>query len=309
MLTEKDELRHSHDRDSTWRESLYWGFVLPEASLGLLAYLRLDPNAGIVSPMVLVYRGSGEVVYAFNKAYPLPPKLELDEVNLEGFRFSGLRPLSACALAFTDGAGTSLEFHFTGLHPPFEYAQNRTGCPRYLATNRFEQAGRFEGTLRLKDETFPLSLYGQRDHSWGTRDWDAIQHYKWIAAQNRDGAALNLTYSVVRGEVAFNGYVYSGGKMEGIVRADINTTYAGDGITHRAISAAVFDEGGRTTRLDATMFAVTELPMEQSVVVEGAARVAIDGIPGAGIFEWLWPKDYFNHLKRHDLNAARSQPG
>lgn len=305
MLTEKDELRHAHDNDPRWQESLYWGFVWPEASLGGIVYLRLDPNAETVSPMILVYRRFGDVAYLFNKADAMPAKLDLDDVNVQGLRLKRLQPLSTCAVAFDDGAGTSLEFIFTGIHRPFDYARNRSGCPGPLATNRFEQAGRFEGVLRLKGETFPLSGFGQRDHSWGTRDWTAIQHYKWISAQSHDGIAVNLTCSVIRGEAAFNGYVYDGREVTGIVRADIETAYAPDGITHRAITAAILDETGRTTRLEGTVFALSELPMERSVLVEGAAHFSIDGTPGTGIVEFLWPSDYFEHLKKWKVGVAR----
>jgi len=210
MLTEKDEFRHPHDNDLRWRESLYWGLVLPDASVGGLLYLRMDPNAGTANPLILIYRGFGEVAYSFTKEYALPAKFELDDVNFGRFQLRCLRPLSRCAITFTDDADMSLDFLFTGIHPPFDYARNRCGCPSYMATNRFEQAGRIEGELRFKGETFQLTGYAQRDHSWGTRDWGAIQHYKWISAQSLSGAVINLTYSVIRGEVVFNGYVYDG---------------------------------------------------------------------------------------------------
>lgn len=307
MLTEKDELRHAHDNDPRWRESLYWGFVLPDASLGGVVYLRLDPNAKTVSPMILVYRNFGDVAYFFNASDPMPARLELDDVSVQGFRFKGLQPLSTCAVAFDDSAGASLEFTFTGIHPPFDYASNRVGCPSPLAANRFEQTGRFEGMLRLKGETFPLSGFGQRDHSWGTRDWTAIQHYKWISAQSDDGLAVNLTCSVIRGETAFNGYVYDGREVSGIVRAHVETAYAPDGATQRTIAAAILDEKGKTTRLEGTVFALTEIPTEQSILAEAVARFKIDGTPGTGIVEYLWPGYYFEHLKKWKVGGARPQ--
>jgi hypothetical protein len=305
MLTEKDELRHAHDNDPRWRESLYWGFVLPDASLGGVVYLRLDPNAKTVSPMILVYRNFGDVAYFFNASDPMPARLELDHVTVQGFRLKGLQPLSTCSVAFDDGAGASLEFSFTGIHPPFDYASNRAGCPSPLAANRFEQAGRFDGVLRLKGDTFPLSGFGQRDHSWGTRDWTAIQHYKWISAQSDDGLAVNLTCSVIRGETAFNGYVYDGTEVSGIVRAHVETAYAPDGATQQAIAAAILDEAGRTTRLQGTVFALTEIPTEQSVLAEAVARFKIDGAPGTGIIEYLWPGYYFEHLKKWKVGGAK----
>ena len=41
------------------------------------------------------------------------------------------------------------------------------------------------------------------------------------------------------------------------------------------------------------------------MLVEGAARFSIDGSPGTGIAEYLWPADYFEYLKKLHVGAAK----
>jgi hypothetical protein len=294
-LSEHDERRHPHDRDPRWRESLYFGFVLPEASLGAVVYLRVDPNAGTVNPMVLLYERERGVAYAFQRVEALPPDFDLENVEISGFRLQCLKPLERVAVAFDGGDGTALEFQFTGLHPPFDYARNRSGCPPTMATNRFEQGGRIEGELRFRGQELRLGGFAQRDHSWGVRDWDGIQHYKWISAGTEDGAALNAFQSIARGEVTVNGYFYDGRELVPLVAIEPIVSYAGTSLRHEALRAALVDERGRRLWLEGEVFARAEIPIEGSLVLEGAATFSLDGRRGVGIAEFLWPRAYFDH--------------
>jgi hypothetical protein len=201
-------------------------------------------------------------------------------------------------LIFDDGEGTSFALVFTGIHAAFDYARNRSGCPPAMATNRFEQAGRLMGALRLKGKDLNIAAFCQRDHSWGVRDWDAIRHYKWLAVQAGDKAAINLFSSIVRGELAFNGYVYDGGDVTGVVHAEIKTGYGEDAISHRQIVASIVDERGKTTVVEGTVYALTTLPLDQSIVFEGAGRFVLNGQQGTGVAEYLWPASYVEHMRK-----------
>jgi hypothetical protein len=306
MLSEGDDLRHPHDPDPRWRESLYFNFLVPDASLGGVLYLRLDPNAALSSVLVIVYRGfEAEPAYFYVRQEHLSPRVELDDVLVAGLHIERVQPLHKFSLSFADGEAVALQLTFTSIHPPFDYARHLGGSGPALATNRFEQAGRVEGILRLGGKELPLSGFGQRDHSWGVRDWYLIQHYKWLAVQAGEKSALQLLYAIVRGEVSYKGYVFDGTDVAAIVSADVVTTYGPDAISHRHVAASIVDERGKTTAVEGNVYALTTVPMDRSLLFEGAGRFKVNGEPGAGIAEYLWHASYVDHVKKSGMDAAR----
>ncbi len=310
MLTDDDDLRHAHESDPRWRESLYWNFLVPEASLGGVVYFRLDPNASLLAVMVIVYRGfEAAPAYLYLRTAPAAARLQLDDVSAAGLHIRRLEPLRKFHLTFADGERANLQLTFSGIHTPFDYARDRSWTGAAVATNRFEQAGRLEGRLHLADQEFAIAGFGQRDHSWGVRDWDMLQHYKWFAIQAGEKLAVHLAQFIIRGEVSHDGYVFDGAEPCRIVGADIRTTFAEDGITQRHIDAAIRDERGTTTAVEGSMYALTEVPMERSLLLEGAGRFVVNGQPATGIAEYLWPAAYVEHAKRSALSAPSSNSG
>lgn len=100
---------------------------------------------------------------------------------------------------------------YEALHPAFSYRENPDGCPSYIADDRFEQSCRVVGTLSLHGREISIDTTGQRDHSWGTRDWATFQDWKWISAQAGPDLAVNLMLAHGRGETTHHGYVFRDG--------------------------------------------------------------------------------------------------
>ncbi len=307
MLTDADDLRHEHGSDPRWRESLYWNFLVPAASLGGVIYFRLDPNASLTAVMVIVYRGfEAAPAYLYLRTAPAAASLQLDDVSAAGLHIRRIEPLRTFHLAFADGERANLQLTFTGMHPPFDYARDPSWKAAAVATNRFEQAGRLEGRLQLGDQEFAITGFGQRDHSWGVRDWDLIQHYKWFAIQAGEKLAVHLAQFIIRGEVSYAGYVFDGAEPSRIVHADIRTTFAEDGITQRHIGATILDERGKTTTVEGSLYALSEVSMERSLLLEGAGRFVLNGQQATGIAEYLWPAAYVEHAKGSAMSAPSS---
>ena len=66
-----------------------------------------------------------------------------------------------------------------------------TGEPyAYRATTRYEIPCRVSGTVRCGEETIEFAGVGQRDHSWGVRDWWSAE-WMWSAAHLQDGTHLH----------------------------------------------------------------------------------------------------------------------
>jgi hypothetical protein len=60
----------------------------------------------------------------------------------------------------------------------------------YRFTTRYEIPCRVSGTLRVGDEQLELRAVGQRDHSWGTRDWWGMD-WVWSAGHLADGTRFH----------------------------------------------------------------------------------------------------------------------
>ena len=60
----------------------------------------------------------------------------------------------------------------------------------YRVATRYEIPCRVSGTLRIGEEELPLSGPGQRDHSWGARDWWSAE-WMWSAGHLDDGTRFH----------------------------------------------------------------------------------------------------------------------
>jgi len=64
------------------------------------------------------------------------------------------------------------------------------GVYPYRAMSRYEVPASVDGTIRLGDEHIRFSGYGERDHSWGERDWWNLS-WLWTAGRLHDGTAFH----------------------------------------------------------------------------------------------------------------------
>jgi hypothetical protein len=191
-----------------------------------------------------------------------------------------------------DIEGASLRATFTGTHEAFDYAQNADGCPAFIADNRFEQSARVTGELVLDGRTIPFDTTGHRDHSWGTRDWDTIQDWKWISAQAGDGVSLNVMQLHARGETTRHGYVFRDGTLEPVVDVRTRAEYD-DNWWQTALRLTVTDAGGRQTELTARRYALLRFDAgERLTLHEAGCRGTIDGRAAVVHFEAGWDRAY-----------------
>ncbi len=55
------------------------------------------------------------------------------------------------------------------------------------------QGKHVKGTLTLGDGKIKCdTTAGHRDHSWGTRDWLAFQHYRWFQGQTGTDCSVHF---------------------------------------------------------------------------------------------------------------------
>jgi hypothetical protein len=199
----------------------------------------------------------------------------------------------------------SIDYTFESSHPPYSYAADPRGCPSYCADDRIEQSGRIRGHLTIGTRRIDFDGMGHRDHSWGARDWMAMQHYQWYLGQAGEGTAIHYWNLQALGEVQLRGYVFKDRLMAMIQTMQVRVNYD-DQFWQQGYTADIVDSAGRTTTLSTKVFGHHTLISDPRMRLhESAGRSIIDAKEGVSWLECAWPKDYLEHIRTYGPYRSR----
>jgi hypothetical protein len=278
------------------RESIPYILTLPEHGIGAFTYtwVTKDNVAGAIAVVFGPAIGEQPIVEAIDGVVMGPGK-NFDDWQVGPLHLSQDLKLRRAKLE-VKGARVQLDLQFDALHPAYAYGFHEQGCPPYAATNRLEQAGRVRGTLVVDGKSHAFDSTAARDHSWGTRDWDYAQHWKWLHAQAGD-TAVHFWQIHAGGRIDLRGYVSRAGLMAEVVSVDVDFDTDAQ-YRQSAIRARVRDAAGRTTTLSGRYYGHFPLvPVPSCTLLEGAMSCEIEGQAGVGWTEFMWPTAYLEHLR------------
>ena len=200
-----DERNHAHDADPLWSESYYLDFFDPAGELG--GYVRIGryPNLGVIWYWACVVGRNRRLVTVIDHTVPIPANPASLEIRADGLwadhnveapfdHFS--LGLEAFGLTLDDPADVYRGAFGEKTPIAFDLEWERDGevfrYPDVLP--RYEIPCRVHGEILVGDETIELDGFGQRDHSWGQRDWWATG-WCWTAFRMEDGARFHAVTS------------------------------------------------------------------------------------------------------------------
>lgn len=289
--------RHQLKEGPLERESIPYVISLPEFGLGAFIYTWVDRESVAGSVFVIYGPGVGGdpiVEKVDNVKVPADQNFndwKVGKVHLQ----QNLDLMTARLRVDSDNAGMDLTFE--ACHPAYAYGSHKDGCPDWFATNRLEQAGRVKGQLRVGDKTYQVNTTGARDHSWGARDWLVPQHWKWVHAQAGDGLCVHFCEIYERGRIELRGYVSCDGLTAEVDSVDVGFTLD-DQYLQKHIEVKLLDRAGRATTLKGDFFAHFPLmPGPETTLYESSMSCEINGKPGVGWAEFMWPTDYLEYLR------------
>ena len=293
-LERGDDLRHRPPAGSKSRDSLFFNLILPDHDLALQVYTWVD-HEGVAGRQVAVFGPDRRPIALDVETSVAMGDADFDDWSVAGLEVRHLTPLQTASVRF-NGDQVHLTYDFEGIHEPFAYSQNAEGCPQWMASDRFEQTGRVSGELVVDGRTIAFDRLAHRDHSWGRRHWGMPQHWKWVVAQTPLGVGLNVMFWIARGDPGINGYVLRDNRPVPIESGQARAGYDDD-MTQRSLTATVQDADGGVTELRMNRFGLLRLASaSDTAVYEAACSASIDGEPGWGQFEVLWPKAYLERL-------------
>jgi hypothetical protein len=273
-----DEGRHEPGPEPLWNESWYFDVADPDRRLG--AYLRfgLYPNRAQTWFQLAIAGEDRPVIVVNDVEAPLAagPGLSL-RTDRWSVTLAPVEPLRRWRVTATaPEVDAAIDLTWTTTADPYHYG---------VAT-RYEVSCAVEGTIRVGDEEVAVAGTGQRDHSWGVRDWWAFG-WCWSAGTLADGRAFHLAdIRLPSGSIGF-GYATDDGAWVPAVAIGATEEVDGEGnpvrgrlaidpgfaleLTPVAVTPLVFTaDDGRTTRFPRALCRYRSL----------------DGVDGWGWTEW-----------------------
>ncbi len=213
-----DEARHAPDPDDLWNESYYCDFVDADGASGGWLRLGLYPNRQVAWWTAWIVRPGHAAVCAVDYHAPIPPggglvsesdslgRVEIDVRRpLEEFRMATSTP----AFVFADPADVYTHGETSGRPALLDLDLTWTtdGTPyAYDVTTRYEIPCLVSGTVTVDGEEHRVDGQGQRDHSWGVRDWWEFG-WCWCSLRLTDGTRVHTVDVRIPGFPVFFGYV------------------------------------------------------------------------------------------------------
>ena len=296
-----DEQRHHPSDDPLWNESHYLDFVSEDGRLAGYARIGLYPNLGVTWWTTVVVGPDRPLVTSVAYDWPLPDKdltlrgdgFSVDgdvEIPLDRLRLHG----SAPARVLDGPEGVYRGEEGTPVSLGFDLTWTTDGVPyQYEVTTRYEIPCLVGGTVTVGDETLAIEGQGQRDHSWGVRDWWAFG-WCWFAGRLDDGTRIHGADIRIAGSRLPLGYVqHSATGVATIEALDVTEELGPFGMPTSA--RARVDPGGLDLAIEPLAYGPLVLTASDGRVSRfprAAARfTADDGRTGTGWIEWNQPEE------------------
>jgi hypothetical protein len=296
-----DEGRHVPSDDPLWNESHYLDVVSRDGSVSGYARIGLYPNLGVTWWTATVV-GPGRPLVA-SIAYDLPvapdPGLALDAAGhaFEAVVRSPLDELNLTASVPAVVLGDPADVYRGATGTPttldLDLTWTTDGVPyHYDVTTRYEIPCLVGGTVTVGGEPYAVEGQGQRDHSWGVRDWWAFA-WCWFAGRLDDGTRVHGADIRIPGSRIPLGYVqHPDGEVVTVTGLDVTEVLGAEGIPTSA--RARIEPTGLELAIEPVAFGpllLTSTDGRVSRFPRAMARfTADDGRTGTGWIEWNQPE-------------------
>jgi hypothetical protein len=299
--SEEDELAHAPTAEPLWSESWYADFVDEAQGLGGWFRIGLVANRQTAWVHALLCGPGMATVAVVDSGVPLPEDPWTLRTNAFEVGHSASAPLRtyrvdvrARGQAYPDPSALLRGEPGTPVEMTMNLVWATDGTPyKYRLTTRYEIPCTVSGTVTVrdtKDTSYRVdSVPGQRDHSWGVRDWWSMD-WIWSALHLDDGTHLHGVNIRIPGTPTFSvGYVQGAdGDITELQTVDSREAFGANGLPLNA--TLILDPGAITAEVDVRGHAPVRLTAADGRVSQFPriwARISTaDGRSGVGWVEW-----------------------
>lgn len=275
-----DEGLHAPGPEPLWNESFYLDFATPDGELGGYVRLGLYPNWRKAWYWVCLVGKDRPLTIIADHEAPLPDSDLAIRTSGYAATLQTVKPFEGVRVTLqSDELALDLEWRTTG------------GVYGYSLTPRYEVPCQVSGTVNGQ----PFEGYGERDHSWGVRDWWSIS-WLWSSGRLDDGTFLHGMQANVGMALPWPAFkVRPGGEIEHVEGFSAASTFGTDGLPQ---GADLRFPGLRTTvtPLHFAPVTLTSPDGQEAEFPRAMCRFeAEDGRRGYGWTEWHQPPSWRDH--------------
>ena len=294
-----DEGSHDPGPEMTWNESWYFDAVSDDATLGVYVRIGRVPNQDHALYTAAIVAPGRPAILVVDAQAPLPdaddPAQAINHDSIHAAQHCR-EPLArfgvtlrASGQAYDDHSAPLRGEAGTPVDVALELEWETTGTPyQWRVATRYEIPCRVTGTVRIGDEEHTLSGPGQRDHSWGNRDWWA-NDWMWNGLHLDDGTHVHVV-TIPELEGFGVGYIQRDGEVSEIAGATNTETVEDDGLISSATVTVTQPEPGLALTIEPLAFGALRLEAPDGRVSHfprAMCRVTTaDGRAGLGWIEW-----------------------
>ncbi len=236
----RSEGRHPPGDGRWWNESWYFDFANADGSLGGYVRTGLYPNQRCAWSWIYLVTDEGTVSVRAHDV-PLPKgdsllmrsdalwcelicetPMEHWSIGVEAFGVLLDDPLDSYRGEIGTRIAVGLDLEWVSCAPAFHYPY-----PLEMPNLHYQHAGTVRGEILLGEEAMTFDGFGERDHSFGNRDWWQFG-WNWASCYFNESFTLHL----LKGDhnLFTDGYVWRGDQNERVVSLDAQSIFDADGL-------------------------------------------------------------------------------
>ncbi len=302
-----------------WNESYYFIFYDKKNKIGGMNRIGFKPNKkeGMTFFFLFLPDGSIGAYHATDdgSSYPDVFKVEnIEQTCLEdgkwNYSFEGpmlildnpenFAHIQKTPEVITDLVGAKINLEYTPIHETYEYSEHMTKesleIGKKTGDMHWEQIGKVTGTIQVGENTYDVDkCIGQRDHTYGIRDWTGIGNWFYFVVWFDENLAINPAAVVLDdGRIGSGGFIYKNGKNIPIETIRVlDHSYREDGVYPISTELEIVDLLGENYILKARPGSIIPVPFrgdngEVSFLIQSFGSFQLNDIKeGYGSYEVL----------------------
>lgn len=284
-VTAEDERIHPAGEGLLWNDSLYFNCYDAIHQVGIVTRIGILPNQGQAN--VLLFAVEGGELAGLHVRLEEQPAGNWDDLTVGGVRYLVRDSFALCQI-IAEVSGIRADLEVIPFTPPVAYhgvAGNVTDAYG-VAAGHYEQSCRVKGWIDLGGKRISIDGLGQRDHSWGIRDWAGVEWWYWVSPVFGTDLSLNV-FKAKSGDITSEGgMLWMDGRATSVTSAEVEPVFDSDGRQQFAHLLAT-DNKGRKVEIEGERIAIVSLPVGETVIDEAFFRFSGGSRIGYGVFEYL----------------------